>query len=67
MRNFDIIGFKLEDGIRIIRKASNLDIKSIETVGFSKNNLKEVDNLNDARILRVLEVNDTITVVYGYF
>ncbi|MTI48025.1 hypothetical protein [Sporosalibacterium faouarense] len=67
MNDFNVIGYKLNDGIRNIRRACDLDIITLETVGFSNVRLAESENLNDARIIRVSKVNDNIEVVYGYF
>lgn len=67
MTSLDVIGLKLEDGIKIIQNSYNSEIKTLETMGYSRNKLDEKKKLEDARIIKVSKKNDSIEVIYGYF
>lgn len=62
----DILGFKLEDGINLIKDATDKSIKLIET--FSPKEEKSLsDTSKEIRILRILEKDKSIEVTVGYF
>ncbi len=65
LENLDVIGYKLHDGLNIIKKNYTSSIKIIETTGNSK---YKAGNLNESRILKVSKPNnDTIEVIIGFF
>lgn len=64
MKDLDVVGFKLEEGLQIIRSNTNRDINILKTQGFKK---EEIKNLIEPRILKVITKDDRIDVIIGYF
>lgn len=65
MENLDILGWPLQEAITIINdNFSDIDIEIKKT--FAWNNENE-QTLSQARVLKVLEYKDKLTIITGYF
>ena len=64
MKTFNLLGYTLEEGIKIINHTSNIEVKVNETKGSNKN---FKDNLNDCRIIRVSQTENKVIIITGYF
>ncbi len=65
LKNLDVVGFKLQEGLDIIKKKYASNIEIIETTGLSR---YKVENLEEPRILKVSKSdNGTIEVVISFF
>lgn len=65
LEKLDVIGFKLQDGLEIIKKKYTSNIKIIETIGLSRH---KTANLEEPRILKVSKSdNGTIEVIISFF
>lgn len=63
LHGFDVLGFRLDEGLEVIGGSTPKDIKIVET--FSPKRRKE--NSGEPRILRVLESDKSIELTVGYF
>ncbi|MDO5707995.1 MAG: hypothetical protein Q4P31_05140 [Andreesenia angusta] len=63
--NLDIIGFELEEGIKILENEfKGFEFKTLET----NSNRESIHRLSEKRIVRVRKIKDnTIEIIYCYF
>lgn len=59
-----ILGFPLEEGIKILSTKTSAIIEVKKTRGLNKN---FSENLSEPRIIRVTKCDNSVLVVYGYF
>lgn len=65
LETLDVIGYELQEGLKIIKRKYTSTIKIIETAGYSKH---KSSNLDEQRILKVSKSNDDcIEVIIGFF
>lgn len=65
MEKLDILGWPLEEALTIINdNFSDIDIVIKKTFAWNK---ESEQTLNQARVLKVLEYKDNLTIITGYF
>ena len=63
MSQVDVLGFKLDEGLTIL-KNHNYDVKIYETIGLNKNFTKDLD---EPRIIKCELTEDIANIIVSYF
>lgn len=65
MEKLDILGLPLEEALDVVNNNfSDLNIEIKKTFAWNK---EEEQHLNQARVLKILEHKDSLTIITGYF